>query len=179
VALAEVTAVISPPSQPVDTGSAERWSAVEHALGTSLPGDYKAFIDMFGTSYLGSFLYLFNPFSSDETLNLVAQSADLLDVMRSLQEEFPDEEIPYALFPEPSGLLPWGITDNGDVLYWLTAGDPDQWTVVINESRGPLIDEYAMSITTFLATFLTGQLESEVFPDDVPDPDALFAPVTS
>lgn len=63
-------------------------------------------------------------------------------------------------------MLPWGITDNGDILYWLTKGDnPDAWTIAINESRGPLWEEFDMDMSTLLAKMVSGEVESKVFGD--------------
>ena len=74
-------------------------------------------------------------------------------------------------------LLPWAITDNGDVLYWRTAGDPDEWIVTINEGRGPEWHEYPGGTADFLVAWLIGHERVSVFPDDVPVPGAGFQPV--
>jgi hypothetical protein len=36
-----------------------------------------------------------------------------------------------AAWPAPGGLLPLGTTDNGDQRYWLTAGAPQAWPLVV------------------------------------------------
>ncbi len=40
------------------------WSAVEYAIGTTLPSDYKKFITAYGAGYIGNqfFLQIHNPF---------------------------------------------------------------------------------------------------------------------
>ncbi len=50
---------------------------------------------------------------------------------REMREDFPDR-FPYAIFPEPGGLLEWGGNLNGDRCFWLTEDpDPDRWPVVV------------------------------------------------
>ena len=37
---------------------------------------------------------------------------------------------------EPDALIPWGLDESGNTVWWLTTGEPDQWPVVANEARG-------------------------------------------
>lgn len=74
--------------------------------------------------------------------------------------------MPFALYPEPGGLFPWGLTDNGDRLYWLTEGEPNSWVSIIYESRGPRYDRHAIGCCEFLRRWVAGDLPVAVFPDD-------------
>ncbi|MFJ9794076.1 hypothetical protein [Streptomyces globosus] len=49
--------------------------------------------------------------------------------------KLPEAERP-VFHPEPGGLLAWGCTRGGDVLFWDTSAsaDPDGWTVVVRHS---------------------------------------------
>jgi uncharacterized protein (TIGR02996 family) len=38
--------------------------------------------------------------------------------------------VPFGLFPEVGGILPFAKTDGGDFVCWRTAGEPDEWDVV-------------------------------------------------
>jgi hypothetical protein len=167
--------VMTPPTLPVEAGSVEAWPAIEKIIGVTLPNDYKQYINAFGTGYIGRFLWPFTPFSENEYLNLRDQINYSLDVLRELEENW-GEECPYPLYPDPEGLLPWGRTDNGDVLFWLTVGHPDDWPTVINEARGPLYEEYQASMTDFLAKLISGEITSDIMPYDFLDRDALFVP---
>jgi hypothetical protein len=84
--------------------------------------------------------------------------------------------VPYPLFPEPGGLLPFGIDDNGDGLYWLTTGEPDQWSIVVNESRAPEYEQFDMSVTEFLQEVLSRKTICEIFPSDFPLEEPDFQP---
>jgi hypothetical protein len=54
-------------------------------------------------------------------------------------------------------------------LFWLTVDQPDQWAVVIKESRSPTYEHFPGSMTEFLQAFLARSLETEIFPDDFCD----------
>jgi hypothetical protein len=166
MSLQDLTRVISPPSAPVETGSPNEWPSVEEAIGTPLPADYKHYINTFGTGGIGGFLWPYNPFSKNEYLNLIQRNEADLGVLRQLREWFGEEEVPYPIHPEPGGLLSWAISNNGDVLYWLTQGEPHAWHVVINESRGPWFERFEACATSCLAKLISGELVSEILGRD-------------
>ncbi|MFI2760753.1 hypothetical protein ACH5A3_18025 [Streptomyces echinatus] len=100
------------------------WPAVEAGLGTSLPGDYKEIVDLFGG---GGF---------DEYVDLLVPGApgmDLVDWAKS------DGDVtvpwkPYAGYPAPGGLLRWGSSEQELDFVWRTGpGDPDHWPVMVGE----------------------------------------------
>jgi hypothetical protein len=140
-----------------------------------LPTDYKYFINTYGTGRICDFLYVFNPFSANRYVSLVRQMAMQLGALRGIKDEFGLDVVPYPLYFEPGGLLPCGLTDNGDGLYWLTSGEnPDKWTVVVGEARGPDWEEYSTDLTGFLAKLLSGELRSNIFPNSLLPCPALF-----
>ncbi len=166
-----LTAIVLPPSVPVDSGGS--WASVEAKLGTRLPSDYRAYIETFGSGCLDDFIWVFNPFSTNPNLNLHARSEAALQALRELQSQHASE-VSYPLFPAVAGLLPWGATDNGDVLYWLTMGPPDEWDVVVNAARDARTERYAAGMTAFLAKILEGEATSRIFPTDFPSSDHSF-----
>lgn len=171
--LIALTSILRPPF--TSSGIMESdWLPVEAHLGLSLPDDYKTFIDHYGTGAIDSFLYILNPFSSNPRLNLLDEGRIKLDAIRQLRHEV----IPYLIHPDAGGLLPWGVTDNGDVLYWLCAGSPSHWSIVVNESRGPRWREYKLSTTGFLAGLVAREIIVDIFPDDFPSDPPSFTPVS-
>ena len=62
--------------------------------------------------------------------------------------------MPYA----PADLLPWGIDESGNVVWWLTQGD---WPVVANEARGEGWLRHEGGAVSFLVAILSGALESD------------------
>jgi hypothetical protein len=85
--------------------------------------------------------------------------------------------LPYPLFPEAGGLLPVAITDNGDTIHWLTNGPPDEWTIVVQDSRAPECEAYDMAFTDFLARWIAGLISSDILGPLGRDGHASFAPV--
>jgi len=155
--------IMPPPSVPQDPiGS---WSKAERLIGIALPNDFKDFVQYYGTGQIGDFISILNPFSRHNTLNLVVQAPLQVEVLRELSEE--GETLPYPLFPNPNGLLPAGLTDNGDVIYWITAQHPDDWEIAINEARSPTYESYRCGLVEFLYQLTLGRIHSSILPTSV------------
>ncbi|ALC89081.1 hypothetical protein AM500_04190 [Bacillus sp. FJAT-18017] len=168
--------VLIPPAVPVNAGTDSEWKHVETRLGTRLPDDYKSFIEMYGTGSIDNFLWVLNPFEKNENLSLFETGKALIEAYLVSQSNFP-EDYPYTVFPSEGGLLPWGLTDNGDELYWLTTGDPNDWPVVVYETRSADNYKYSLSVTEFLGKCLTREMACEAFPEEFSDEDLKFQPL--
>jgi hypothetical protein len=153
--------IVLPPNYPFESGRDEDWSKIEARLGTTLPDDFKKFISQFGTGRLGNFIYVLSPFASNEFVNLFNQTHERLDANREIRKDFP-EAVPFSLYPEQNGVLPWAFTDNGDVLCWLTKGKPNEWIVVVQESRLAEWEQFSESMSGFLTKLFTGNLSSNI-----------------
>jgi hypothetical protein len=162
--LADLLSLIPPPSKPYETGGDRSWSEIERSLGTALPSDYKRFIELYGTGELGGFIWVYNPFSSSRGLNLLVQAPEVLHTWRSKRARYPDREYPHRIYPESTGLFPWAHIDTGAELFWRTSEDPERWTIVVSEARGPEFEKFDGSMTSFLANLLAGKLKSEILP---------------
>jgi hypothetical protein len=161
--LEQLRQLLPPPADPVEPGRPDSWAEVEGALGTELPGDFKAFTELYGSGKVDDFLYLFNPFTAGQDGNLLVEKNRVLEGYRQTRARFP-ERLPLPPFPEPGGVLPLGRTDNGDELYWVTQGDPDRWPVALLESRAARQEVYPMPVTGFLAALAANQLTSRILP---------------
>lgn len=173
MALDTLLAVLPRPATPRESGAPDAWPSTEAELGIVLPPDYKEYINTFGTGEIGRFLTPFNPFSANTFVNLGDQIQRQLEVYREIREM---EDFPYPLHPEPGGLLPWATTRNGDVLSWLTDGEPDRWSIVISQARSDEYEHHDEDMTGFLAKLITGEIVSGLFPYNFPDREALFVP---
>ena len=171
--LKEVLRLMPAPASPCETGGPQRWREVQAELRTGLPTDYCQFIERYGTGCVDEYLWVLSPFTEREPLHLVKEGARLLKGMRYLRTECGDEQVPYPVFPEPGGVLPWGVTDNGDMLFWVTKGEPGEWFVAVNEGRGPMWEECHCSMVDFLVRVLSKEFRSEImaveFPSDSPE----------
>ncbi|WP_170161229.1 SMI1/KNR4 family protein [Methylocaldum marinum] len=166
--------ILLPPQSPVDVPSNDDWRLVEQKFG-GVPADFRWFVDCYGSGRIDNFLFTFNPASRNPHLNLFTQVDLQLDALRELRSGR-TEVVPYSLFPEPHGLLPFALTDNGDVLYWITEGSPNQWRVAINDSREPEWEEYSWTLSELLVRLLTKKARSSIFPKDFPSERPSFEP---
>ncbi|MFC3450510.1 hypothetical protein [Amycolatopsis speibonae] len=79
------------------------------------------------------------------------------------------EMVPFALWPEPGGLLEWARTGNGDALYWLTEGEPEDWTTVVWNPRDSSGSD-ALDAVAFLFAYFEGRLDVPLFGPPPPEP---------
>lgn len=167
-----LVAVLPPPDEPLETQG--DWARVESEIGTPLPQDFKDFIARYGTGVINGFLWPKNPFAANKNLSLLREIRLQLEGLRGTKEQFP-ADYPFPLFPDEGGYLPWGTTDNGDVLHWRTQGAPDEWTVAVTAARDPEFEEHPVSMTDFLAQVLTRDIVCKVFPPKFPKGEPQFA----
>ncbi|SFH72223.1 hypothetical protein SAMN04515618_102128 [Collimonas sp. OK307] len=170
----ELTAVLQPPEVPIEAPSSGGWSEVERRLKTALPQDYKDYVEIFGSGAVSNFLWILNPFSVNPNLNLEQQLKTQTDVLGDLRNY--GEDVPYRCFPQAGGIFPFALSDNGDVLYWLTNGLPAEWTVVVNEARGPEWQHFDLPMTDFVTGVLTKKFSCHIFPSNFPGQFPNFSP---
>lgn len=168
--LNDLMKLLPPPSSAVESADAVAWDRFEQSFGTALPLDYKQFVTIYGTGAIDGFLWILNPFSKNRYLNLLEEGRVKLEAL----EAFIHETVPYPLYPKPNGLLPCGVSDNGDVIFWLCSGHPSEWSLVLNEGRGPRWRDYKLSLTDFLIQLISRTLIVDIFPNDFPSKEPAF-----
>jgi hypothetical protein len=175
--LVNLQAVLPPP--PRSSVDPLNWEAFEQAIGMQLSVDYKTFGSVYGLpGVIDAFLWVFSPMSANPNLDLWRQTQGRLDALRVLRAS--GESIPYAIFPEDGGLIPWGATDNGDVCYWRTGNDlGGSWTLVIGANRSPEWHSFQGEVTDFLVGILRRTDRVAFFPEDFPSPNPSFLPASS
>jgi hypothetical protein len=168
----KLKSILRPPSAPVEVPSDTILTECEAKLGR-LPDDYKNLLEIYGTGCIDKFIWIFNPAAKNPHLNLLSQIEKQITALRELNATGL-EKVTYPMFPEPRGLLPFGITDNGDVLGWITRGKIQNWTVIVAEARSPRYVEADMEMTDFLALVLVGEIKVPFFPEDFPSANPGF-----
>jgi hypothetical protein len=142
-------------------------------LGTRLPPDYKDYINAYGSAIIvwSHDLHILphNPFSALPHRNLLRQLDPELAVLHEVKSW--RDHLPFPIYPEPEGLLPWGTSGDGDKLYWQMIGQPADWPVVVMETHWGPMEQFADSMTSFLTKLLSGTLQSQIWSDYEP-PDA-------
>ncbi|MGW1143588.1 hypothetical protein ACWD6I_00710 [Streptomyces sp. NPDC002454] len=99
------------------------WPAVEAALGTALPRDYKEIADLFGDGTFDDYVLFTAPNPSDGGIVLSAE----------VDARYPDLWEPHhTVHPAPGGLLRWASSEYDLDFVWQTgAPDPDDWPVLV------------------------------------------------
>ncbi len=155
------------------------WTNIEHQLGHRLPQDYKRIVEAYGPGAFDGFIWVLQPSGANQNLDLRRQRDVQLAGLRELQAG--GEEVPFGLEIGNEELVPWAITDNGDVCYWVRSSsqDPDDWIVTVNEARGPRWTTFALSASEFLVVVLSGNLTVDLFPHDFPSDSPAFDALTT
>jgi hypothetical protein len=173
-ALEKLIRMAPPPARAYEAGEDAAFTAVEATLGLKLPEDYKRLIRAYGSGQWQNFWFVLNPFAANEYANLILQSQvrrprswSTLDAERTARE-FEAYPFPHPIYPEPGGVLPWALTDNGGRFFWLTAGSPKRWPTVYYPGRSPEYTVYEMSCTELLYGAVSGAIPifAEEFGDD-------------
>jgi SMI1-KNR4 cell-wall len=173
MSLTKLETLLPRPTQPQEVGTLHDWTNIEAELKTTLPNDYKGFIGVFGSGTINDFLVVLNPFSPNKYINLLQRGRMELDAYAASKKSFP-EHYAHDIYPTSGGLLPFGATDNGEILYWNTTGNPNHWSVVAYESRGPKHFTFGGNMTEFLTRLLEKTIECSVLPRSFPSAAPVF-----
>jgi hypothetical protein len=134
------------------------WVEVERKLGRQLPTDYKEFATRFGPGHFeDGYLWVAVPQGEGRRLNFFESLDVNIGVLRDVRSR--GEAIPYPLYPENGGVIPWASTVDGDVFFWVTEyDDPNRWPVVLNEVRTTHWIELDGPMTRVLHSILTDRV---------------------
>ena len=135
----ELTRLVPPPADPPPVGAVD------------VPADYRELLGRYGPGTLAG-LALLVPGHPNEFLDMTRQTERQRWALEYLIEQ--GIEVPYA----PESLLPWGIDEAGNVVWWLMEG---AWPVVALEARGEGAHRYEGTATGFLVAILSGELVSD------------------
>lgn len=141
----------------IPRSEANDWKSVESRVGARFTEDYRDIVYNHGTIAIHRFFVFFSPWSPEECVNLMNKPFSTLELWSKAKYpyEYNDRLVP--LFPEESGLFPFGVTDNGDVIS-MTLGDDgvlDGPVVVINERSGD-VTRFDMTVGEFFLNLVRG-----------------------
>jgi hypothetical protein len=161
---------VIPPPDPAH-GFKGAWGQVEAELGTALPQDYKDLVRLYGPGSFLEFIWVDVPRARNPHMRLGHHFTAIRDLFRN------EEALAYAIWPDPGGLLAFGATTNGDNLFWLPHGEPEDWSVVVWDRGMGEFEVFDCDLTNFLAGLAAGKILPKEFPDELHPCDRLFAPV--
>ncbi len=156
--------IAPPPEQPIEHVSSSQWKIIETDVGVSLPEDYRAIMELYGSGCFNDLFWLFNPVSQSETLNLMNQVNGLtlgqyphMLEYEEAKSSFPDA-CPFPSFPKPGGLFPLGGDTNGGHAFWATRDHPSEWALILYPHGFHEFEIYEMPLIDFLVLWLSGKL---------------------
>src|SRR5947209_4182767 len=164
MAVEELMVVVPPPKHPIDVGTAAQWAALEGALGTLLPTDYRKYIRHYGSGIFndpGRFsLSIYNPVSPHFPWLFDVERLGLL----TEKKKAGDRAFPYGIFPPSPGLFLWGNGTGGRLL-WLTEGEPDRWPVLVCSPSPYKFERFDLPMTSFLAKVFSREIQCSIWSD--------------
>ena len=155
----------------------ELWDKIESENNIHFPPDYKWFLEYYGVGSINDFLWILSPFCDNLNLNSLEQHKSMkksYEFMKS--SNYLIECNGYSFYADGKGLFPWGITDNGDELYWNYFGDSIE--LVVFASRYAGCATYRMTIDDFLYGVLTKKIDCSIFPDSFVLDKNYFTPLS-
>jgi hypothetical protein len=141
------------------------WSQIARSLGCSLPTDFVQLSESYPRLVIDDYLAVMCPSQGNEQGFVRGIREDLIALDAIDTTLVSGTYLPY---PAEGGLLPWGSTPDGDVLYWRTVGEsPDEWTVVV-APRDYEWHEFDLGLTGYLAGLISGEVPPDGLPSDFP-----------
>jgi hypothetical protein len=171
VTIERLMAVVPPPAAPSQAFRGP-WEPVEAKIGRELPPDYKAFVRLYGGGYFFDDLVMINV---AEATSPGARLESQVPLICGTFTAFGDDRLPYRLWPEAGGLIPFGVTIDGDYIFWLPEGAPAAWKVVVWGRGLGTFEVFDCDVTDFLAGLASGEILPKEFPELLPC-DRLFEP---
>lgn len=156
--LEKLKTILKVPKQVYHIGNAQAWEEFQTTYNCNFPFDYKEFIDTYGTGGISNFLWILTPYEGDKNINLFDRAKVMCESYNYMKDSFPGE-FNDSIYPEEGGLLPWGVTDNGDELFF------GNGTVVVMEARYANRYEYDMGMIEFLYKLFMKEITCKAFPD--------------
>lgn len=133
---------------------------VGHSYFCKFPTDYKTLVetlqDINSDFCIDDFYNIFNLYGDYEIVACTCY-AYLLS-----KSQFP-EYYPYDVYPEKDGILACGNDIDGDEIYFKTASNPQDWTIVVYDRCSGDHYEYNMGIVEFLYLGFTQTIDCPIF----------------
>lgn len=136
------------------------WEDVENRLNVTFPNDYKEFINSFGDGMFKDFLWILSPFSPEQANNQFYRNDEIRSAYNISKNSVTDmfaDIFEYDFYEKGQGLFPWGITIDGDELYWNFHDDKIDIVILADNHCRKTI--FKSTMTEFLVDFLENKLD--------------------
>jgi hypothetical protein len=143
------------------SGEEYDWPAVEARLGVPLPADYKELLAVFPRGLFRGLVRVSRPgepeYARTDFLGFNRYRLDDMRVARAAGHM----NLPYPVFPEPGGLLLWGVGVREEHFFWVTEkSDPADWNVVVTDGSYTGWTEFPGGMGEFLVEVATGRWDT-------------------
>ena len=171
--ISELKEILPCPDNPSETSSELDWYAVEEALNTKLPSQYKDYIQAYGTGIVGNYMNIYNPFSRLDMDNLIFQVDNKLNFLTRFREQNRQKLSDFRIFPEENGFFPIGDTTGFSLVLYKTHTIIEKWTISIMRGADHL---YITDLTLFefLRAFIHNSLSEELKEEIYHEPPITF-----
>lgn len=123
----ELAALVSPPEHPMDFDDASL-QRNQGILRIEFPQDVVEYARTFGSGTFDA-AYSWEVWSpARRTYPLIV--LEFSRICNIFKEAMEIDDVPFPIFPEVGGILPFASSDGGDWVCWITDGEPDDWKVV-------------------------------------------------
>ena len=146
-------------------GVAFDWAAIEADLGTRLPADYKLLAEAFPGGWFRQFVRPRKParLAGGAQRLLGEFGAGQVETLRRWRAQG-DDMVPYPVYPESGGLLPWGGIRDGGYAFWLTGpGEPEGWPVVLASEKCGHWERFDGTVCEFLTEVAAARYDASAF----------------
>jgi hypothetical protein len=158
--IARLRAIAPPPERPKGAGTASDWRRLESDLNLRFPEEFKELIATYGHGRFTEFFGVATPFyRAPRDIGYKEFVRLRIEGIRFAQSSYPEEAVPLPGYPENGGLFPWGYTDNGGTMCWLTEGESARWPIIcLDDGNTKDFDRFDVSVVEFIEKWLTDQI---------------------
>lgn len=162
--------ILLPPGN-VDADSIKKnIELVEQHFNLKFPEDYVQFITGYGAGQINGFISIYSTINSPAYYEMIEwECQNYRDSKKRLSQEYQ-----HNIFPEKDGLFPLGRTDGGCLMWWRTAPEPRNWSIVVYDENSWEYEGYDMQLCEFIYKYFTRQINCKGFPDSLREEEPCF-----
>ncbi|MBA3458523.1 MAG: hypothetical protein H0T46_01070 [Deltaproteobacteria bacterium] len=162
MSLARIEALLRPPEDPSLVAGVDR-AFLRILLQSELPADYVRFLDRYGGGEIPGLLRVLDPDGVASDAHPIRQLLLQLNAMNHTRLVVGWK---WGTGKGTGDFLPWGIADNGVVLYYRSVGPAARWTVALGAPgvAPQHFRQIPLTMTAFLGALLADDVEAPELP---------------
>ncbi|WP_399888133.1 hypothetical protein ACGH7X_25025 [Streptomyces sp. BBFR51] len=141
----------------------------------AVPASHRALVETYGTGCFDEFLWIFAEDAPGGRLDIAERTRALRAILRG-RELYAIHDVLGERGLSADELVQWGVTDNADLLVWITRGEPEEWPTAIIQAGQLRAVVSPRSSTATVLDLLTRATVVPFFPPDFPGDRPEFSP---